>query len=168
MRRTIVAVLEIGFCFFLQTILFPNLAIGGIVPNILLILTVSTAYMQGKLKGLYMGLICGLITDVLCGSLLGLYGIVYMVIGYLNGTAYRIYYRDDYVMPVLLIGVSNFVSGFCVYVFEFLLKGKLDVGYYLRRIIIPEMLYTVLVSIVLYKLIHTIHNKLERWVKKEA
>ena len=168
MRRTLVAVLEISLCFLLQTILFPNLAIGGIVPNILLILTVSTAYMQGRMKGLYMGLVCGLLTDILCGSLLGLYGIVYMVIGYLNGAAYKIYYRDDYVMPVLLIGVSNFVSGFSVYVFEFLLRGKLHVGYYMRRIIIPEMLYTVLVSIVLYKLLNMIHNKLERWVHKEA
>lgn len=168
MRRIIVAVLEIVFCFLLQTILFPNLAIGGIVPNILLILTVATAYMQGRVKGLYMGLICGLLTDLMGGGLLGLYGIVYMVIGYVNGIAYKIYYRDDYVMPVLLIGASNLVSGFMFYVFEFLLRSKLNVGFYLRRIIIPETLYTVLVSVVLYKLLNAIHNKLELWIKKEA
>lgn len=168
MRRTIVALLEIGFCFLLQTILFPNLAIGGIVPNILLILTVATAYMQGRVKGLYMGLICGLLTDIIGGGLLGLYGIVYMFIGYVNGIAYKIYYRDDYVMPVLLIGISNLVSGFLVYVFEFLLQSKLNVGFYLKRIVIPEALYTVIVSIVLYKILSSIHIRLERWVNKEA
>lgn len=168
MRRMIVAILEIVFCFLLQTILFPNLAIGGIIPNILLILTVATAYMQGRVKGLYMGLICGLLTDLMGGGLLGLYGIVYMAIGYVNGIASKIYYRDDFVMPVLLIGASNFMSGFMVYVFEFLLKSKLNVGFYLRRIILPETLYTVLVSVVLYKLLNLIHIKLERWIKKEA
>lgn len=168
MRRTIVAVLEIGFCFLLQTILFPNLSIGGIIPNILLILTVATAYMQGRVKGLYIGLICGLLTDIIGGGLLGLYGIVYMFIGYVNGISYKIYYRDDYVMPVLLIGASNLVSGFLVYVFEFLLKSKLNIGYYMKRIILPETLYTVLVSIVLYKVLNSIHNRLERWIRKEA
>lgn len=168
MRRTIVAILEICFCFLLQTILFPNLAIGGIVPNILLILTVATAYMQGRRKGMYMGLICGLLTDIICGGLLGLYGIVYMMIGYVDGAAYRIYYRDDYVMPVLLIGASNLVSSFMVYVFEFLLKSKLNVGFYLTRIVIPEALYTVLVSVVLYKLLNSIHNRLELWINKEV
>ncbi len=168
MRRIIVAILEIVVCFLLQNVLFSNLAIGGIVPNMLLMLTVATAYMQGKVKGMYMGLICGLLTDLMGGGLLGLYGIVYMVIGYVNGIAYKIYYRDDYVMPVLLIGISNFVSGFMVYVFEFLLKSKLNVFFYIARIILPETLYTVLISVVLYKLLNAIHIRLERWINKEA
>lgn len=168
MRRIIVAMIEIVFCFLLQTILVPNIAIGGIIPNILLILTVATAYMQGQTKGLYMGLICGLLTDFISGGLLGLYGIVYMCIGYVNGIAYKIYYNDDYVMPVLLIGASNLVSGFMVYVLEFLLRSRLQVWFYMRRIILPETLYTVLVSVVLYKVLNGIHIQLERWIKKEA
>lgn len=168
MRRTIAAAIEICFCFLLQTVIFPNFAVGGIVPNVLIILTVATAYMQGKVKGMYMGLICGLLTDIYTGALLGLYGLVYMGIGYVAGIAYRIYYRDDYVMPVLLIGVGNLISGFLVYVFEFLFQGKLNVGFYLRRIIIPEVLYTVLLSVFLYKLLHVIHNRLERWAQKEV
>lgn len=168
MRRVLSLVFEIMLCFLLQTVVFPFLDIGGITPNILLILTVATAYMQGQEKGLYMGLICGIIVDLIGGGLIGLYGIVYMAIGYVNGIAYKIYYHDDYVMPVFLIGLSNLFSGFMVYVFEFLLRGKLNLLFYARRIILPEMLYTVMVSIILYKLLNTIHHRLDHWVKKEV
>lgn len=168
LRKTIASAIEICFCFLLQTVLFPSLAIGDIVPNILIILTVATAYMQGRVGGMYMGLICGLLTDLYTGSLLGLNGAIYMAIGFIAGIAYRLYYRDDYVMPVLLIGCGNLVSAFMIYVFEFLFQGKLAVAFYLRRIILPEVIYTVIVSIVLYKLLHSIHNRLERWVQKEV
>ena len=166
MRRFLVTILEIIICFLLQTVIFSNLSIGGIVPNILIVFTVSHAYMHGKKQGMYVGVICGLLYDLMNGGLFGLYGLVYLTIGYVNGMAYKIYYKDDYAMPVILVAISDFVAGFSVYVFEFLLSGKLNVMFYIKYIIMPEVMYTALVSIVLYKFFNYLNKKMDRWVKK--
>lgn len=168
MKKFIALALEILICFLLQTIVFRHLSIGGITPNILIILTVGTAYMKGQVSGLYMGLLCGLLTDLMGNGPLGLYGMVYMFIGYISGISYKIYYSDDNVMPVFLIGLSNLASGFMIYVFEFLLRSRLNLFFYAKRIIIPEALYTALVAIVLYKLLNLVQKKIDRWVYKEV
>ena len=168
MKRITIITFEIIIAYLLQSTIFPVLSIGDIVPNLLIIITVCAGYMKGKVEGLFVGLACGLLTDISYGSLLGLYGMVYMVIGYLNGYVSKFYYKEDFAIPMLLIGASNFMSGFVYYVFEFLLRGKTNVIFYIRRIIVPELVYTVAVSIILYKLINHVNVYFDRKKPKEV
>lgn len=132
------------------------------MPNLLLILVVSTAYMRGRTSGLLAGFFSGLLIDIMFGSLFGLYALFLMLIGYLAGYTNKIYSKDDYALPLILIAIASFVYQFLYYVFEFLLRGKLDFLFYLRRIIIPEIIYTVAVATIVYKLLHIINNRLDR------
>lgn len=152
MKRAIIIGIEILFCYVLQTSLHPYIALANIMPNLLLVLTVAYANMHGRMTGLFTGLFCGLIIDLSFGSVIGLYAGIYMVIGYFNGYARKIYAHDDYVLPLLFIGVSDIVYGIAYYIFEFLLRGKLNLFYYFRRIILPEAIYTIIAGILLYKL----------------
>lgn len=167
MKRIIIAFLIIAISFLLQSTVFQAIAIAGVVPNLLLIVTVSIGYIRGRKKGLACGLVCGLLVDLCFGEVIGLFGLLYMFIGYMNGYAHKIYFRDNYTMPVLLVAVSDLVYGFFYYVFLFLLRNRLNFFFYLRRIIIPELIYTVIVSIVLYKLLNIIYSKLEYAEKGE-
>lgn len=167
MKRIIIAFFIIAISFLLQSTVFQAIAIADVVPNILLIVTVFIGYTRGRKRGLACGLVCGLLTDIYFESVIGFCGLLYMGIGYLNGYAHKIYFRDNYTMPVLLVAVSDFIYGFCYYVFMFLLRNRRDFFFYLRRIILPELIYTVVVSIVLYKVLHAIYSRLENAEKKE-
>ncbi|MGF7144069.1 rod shape-determining protein MreD [Anaerotaenia torta] len=168
-KRLIVSVLEIIILFALQSAAFHYFQLANIMPNLLLILVVSTAYMRGRLSGMLMGFFSGLLVDLRFGSyVVGLYALLYLLIGYFMGFTNKIYSNDDYTLPIVFIGISDFVYGFFYYVFEFLLRGRLNFMYYLRRFIIPEIIYTVVVSVFLYKLLHMINRSLEPKPEEEG
>ncbi|MGB4657778.1 MAG: rod shape-determining protein MreD [Mobilitalea sp.] len=169
MKRFLIYTAEIIICFVLQSAMFHYVQLADIMPNLLLILVVSTAYMRGRTEGLLVGFFSGLLVDLMFGSnVVGLYALLYLLIGYMVGFTNKIYSNDDYTLPIIFIAISDLVYGFFYYIFEFLLRGRLDFLYYLRRIILPEMIYTVAVSIFLYKLLHLIHNRLNRNSDEEA
>lgn len=51
-----------GIC--LTGTVFQTLSIASIVPNLLLILTVSFGFMRGKKEGMFVGFFCGLLIDI--------------------------------------------------------------------------------------------------------
>jgi rod shape-determining protein MreD len=148
--------------------MFRYIGLAGIVPNLILILVVSTAFMRGRMSGMLVGFFGGLLVDLMSGMLVGLCTLFYLLIGYFAGFSHRYYDRDDYTIPVILVAISDLVYGFLYYVFNFLLRGRLNFLYYFRRIILPEMIYTIAVSILLYKLLHMINNHLDRKINEEA
>ena len=81
-RRKLFYILAILVCFILQTTVFQGLAIGSIVPNLLLIATISFGFMQGKVTGIWTGFLCGILKDIFYGNLLGFYALIYLCIGY--------------------------------------------------------------------------------------
>lgn len=132
------------------------------MPNLLIILVVSNAYMRGKMTGMSVGFFSGLLLDILFGNVIGLYAMLLLIIGYIAGFANRIYSRDDFTLPLIFIAIANFVYQFLYYIFEFLLRGKLDFLFYFRTLILPEVIYTVAAAIFLYKLLQLINHALDR------
>ncbi len=169
MKRLIVYTLEIIILFVIQSATFHYFQLANIMPNLLLILVVSIAYMRGRLSGMMVGFFSGLMVDLIYGThIIGLYALLYLVIGYLMGYTNRIYSNDDYTLPIVFVGIGDFIYGFLYYIFEFLLRGRLNFLYYLRRFILPEIIYTIAVSVLLYKLLHMINNRLERKPEEEG
>lgn len=169
MKRLIVYILEIIICFVLQSAMYQYCSLADIMPNLLLIVIVSAAYMRGQTTGLLLGAFGGLLVDLIYGSyVIGVYALLYMLLGYFVGYMHRFYSNDDYTLPLIIIAVSDLIYGFFYYMVEFLLRGRLNILFYLRRMILPEIIYTVAVAVVLYKLLHMINNRLERQPDKEG
>ena len=72
------------------------------------------------------------------------------------------------VLPMLLIAVSDFSCSLIIYFLLFLFRGKFDILYYLLNIMIPELVYTMVVTIFLYFIILKINQKLETIEKRSA
>ena len=98
--RKIVVVLLILLFFVLQCSVFNSLAMGGIIPNLMIILTSSFGFMRGEKEGLLIGFSCGLLCDIFFGSFLGFYAMVMMYIGFVNGKFSRIFYPEDIKLPL--------------------------------------------------------------------
>ena len=71
MRRKLILAVLILLAFVLQGTVFQTLSIASIVPNLLLILTVSFGFMRGKKEGMFVGFFCGLLIDIFYGSMIG-------------------------------------------------------------------------------------------------
>ena len=168
MKRFFITAIIIVLCFLMQTTVFQSIALAGEVPNLILIVVVAIAYMRGKKEGMYVGFASGLLIDFVYGDVIGMYAVLLVVIGYVVGICNEIYYRDELSVPIILIAISDFMFNFAYYVFNFLLRGRLDVLYYIRRTILPEVVYTVLVAVVLYQLLHTLNYYLELKEDKEV
>lgn len=149
-------------CFIMQTTLMQTFSIASVSPNLPVILTVSFALMRGRREGIFTGVLSGILMDLFYGPVLGFHALILAYVGYLNGCCYRIFYDDDIKMPVLLTSVSNLAYSLLVYAFQFLLRGRISLLFYLRRIIIPEVIYTALVTLAVYRLLLALNHKLEK------
>lgn len=148
-------------CFLLQGTLFQTISFGGIVPNLMIIITASYGFMRGKKSGLLVGFFSGLCMDIFFGDILGFYALIYMYIGYFNGKFRRIFYPEDIKLPIFLILGSDFLYNFVCYAAMFLLKGRFQFTYYLLHIILPEMIYTIVISCIIYPLIKWVEVRIE-------
>ena len=155
-------------CFILQNTVFQALALASISPNLLVILTSSMGLMRGKKEGMLVGFFCGFLVDIFYGDLFGFYALVYMYIGYVNGFFNKIFYDDDIKLPMLVISASEFLYSLIVYVFLFLIRTRFNFGYYFIHIIIPELVYTIVVTLFLYRLINGVNRKLEQPEKRRS
>lgn len=148
------------FCFLLQCTLFKRLSFGGIGPNLLLITTTSIGFMRGEKQGLLAGFVSGLFVDIFFGDVIGLYAMIYMYIGFLNGKFSRIFYPEDLKLPLALITLSDLSYGMICYIILFLLRGRFNFPYFFLHIILPETVYTIVMSILLYPILLTLYKRL--------
>lgn len=168
MVRCIVVLIEIVFSYLLQSSVFSYFELAGVVPDILLILVVSTAFFKGQNAGILTGFLSGLLMDFCIGDVVGLFAIFYMVIGFFNGYACKIFDKDDYLLPLGMVAVSELVYSFFYYVSEVLLRGNLNLSYYFIRVILPRTIYTVAAAILFYKLFQIFHLLLLRLENRGA
>ena len=168
MKRRIITILFIFICFFLQGSLFQHLTFAGIRPNLLVIVTASFGFMRGQKEGMFVGVLSGLLADLFWGGTLGLYMLIYTLIGYGNGTFQRMFYDDDVKLPIGLIAGSELVYGLSSYVCLHMLHGDFHFAGYLSEIILPELVYTILITLLLYQVILHINKKLEAEEQRSA
>ena len=168
MLRKFVVALFVLVSFVLQCSVFSHIAFAGIIPNMMIVLTASFGFMRGEKEGLIIGFFCGLLNDIFFGSFLGFYALVLMYTGYLNGKFSRIFYPEDIKLPIALIITSDLSYGTICYILLFMLRGKFQFTYYFSHVILPEVLYTVLVTLFLYPLILKVNGKLEARERRRA
>lgn len=151
MKRWAGILILILVCYLMQTTILQAIRIAGVAPSMLLILLTIVGYRYGKLTGMITGFLMGIMIDLVEGNLVGMYAMIYMLIGYCLGFANKIYYSEETTIPLLLVAISDFMYNFLIYVIGFLLRSRLHFLFYLRTIILPELLYTVVLAIFLYR-----------------
>lgn len=162
MKRKIVTILMILICFLLQGTVFKTLSLGSITPNLMVIITSSFGFMRGKKEGMWVGFFCGLLEDIFYGRLLGMHAMIYMYIGYANGYFNHIFYGEDIKLPICLISASELVYGLGTYMIMFVMRSRFAFLYYFFRIILPELLYTIVLTLFLYRIVYMVNYRLEK------
>lgn len=168
MARKITIALLIIISYLLQTTYSSQISIGNITPNLLIIIVCIFALLRGRKEGLLIGFFAGLLPDLFYGyaDITGFYSLVYMYLGYMIGFIHEIIYTDDIIIPVAFTAICDFLSNFAYYIIAFALRNKLQFNVYFKDIILPELIYTVFLTVFLYKLYKVINDILEEHERK--
>ncbi len=85
----------------LQTSLLTFISFDGFSANLMLLMTVSVAFLRGHEKGAFFGFMAGLLQDATTGSYFGLAMFSYMTIGLIFGKFSVNLFRDQSLLPVI-------------------------------------------------------------------
>ncbi len=168
MKRFFVVTVLVIVCFLLQCTVFHALAFGGIVPNLLIVMTASFGFMRGEKTGLTIGFFCGLLMDIFFGEVIGFNALLYMYTGYTNGKFNHIFFPEDVKLPIALIICSDLFYSITYYILMFFLRTRFHIGHYFLHVILPEIVYTIVITIFLYPVILWINRRLESSEKRSA
>ena len=163
MKRILAYILLILAFFLVQNNIFAASSLILTVPNLLLILVFSIGFIRGSFEGMLIGFACGLLNDLFFGSILGFSALMYTILGYGMGMIGNLYYTDFVNMPLILCLFSMLIYHIGTYLFAFLIPGRGGFGVYLSKVAIPELLYTGLMTLVLYPLLRKIEALIEKW-----
>ena len=92
-----------------------------------------------------------------------LYAYLYL---YFNGIFTRVLAHDMVVMPVLLCSANELIYSVYIYVFSFLLFGRVNIADYIKNLALPELLMTAIATIIVYGVIMTVDRHLTEAEKK--
>jgi len=133
----------------------------GILPNTTLIIVVCYALLRDDVEGAVLGFCAGLLYDIFFGRILGVSALLMMLVGFFAGKPFRDFFKENYIAPLILVGISSLGYEFMFYVLNFLLQGRTDFLRYLGQIILPVTVYNLVICVFIYRAIYGINRKIQ-------
>lgn len=159
--RYIIYLFILIFAMVFQSTFFEYIQLVDIKPNLMLITIVSFAYIRGEKEGGIIGFTGGLLQDCFFGLYVGSNTFIYSVIGYICGNICKGFYKENFFIATGIITGATLIYNFMYYVINILLRGYTDIFYFMKNIIVPEMVYNALISLLIYNLIFIFNEWLE-------
>ena len=107
MRRTLVLVAVITTALLLQTTVFPELTLLGVKPELLYLVTVVFAALQGPAEGAVVGFVSGLAQDFLLNTPKGITALTLTMLGYTVGLARQYITSPSPLLPAILVALGT-------------------------------------------------------------
>lgn len=121
--------------FLLQCTVFNTVAVFGITPNVMLMMTVVYSFFFKRMDGLVISVVFGVLQDMLFGQIIGISALIYLALGILLKSMRSVVFKDN---RILLLFVVIFSTVF--YTLEYwllncmMLQTGLSLMYSLKRI----------------------------------
>ena len=152
-KRIVSTAISIVIAFLLQTCLLRYLPTGRATVDLLLLITCIYGFMRGEYAGMITGLICGLTLDIFYSGGLGLYTLIYVYAGYLNGLCYRFFEENDFKMPLALIFSTELAYLLLYFLLFYVFSNNFNFSDYASKRMLPELVMTCVSAVVIYPLL---------------
>ncbi len=165
-KRLLVILIAGSVCFVLQMMVLPGVEILIALPNLMLILVMSSGFLFGKAYGLFVGFLTGLLIDVVGTGTPGFNALMLMLLGYGDGVLSE--KMESEIIPVLflILSVNELLYHVYLFVFGFLVGSRFSLLPYLREVFAPEILLTLIVFLPLYGLLLFVSKRWELKINK--
>lgn len=139
--------------YFLQENFFSWFTIAGVMPNLFIIYVLFIGLFSGRNKGTMYGLLIGLVLDIVVGNKIGIYTITLGGVGLLAGIFAKNFSKDSRMTIMIMAGGLTIAYEIIVYMLNhFMLDINLEIWIFLK-ILIVEVIYNIILTIILYPLI---------------
>ena len=93
--------------FLLQCTVLNTIAVFGITPNILLVLTIVYSFFFQKMDGIVFSILFGLIQDMFFGQVVGISPLIYFAVGMLLKMVRSVVFRDNKLLLILVTAAAT-------------------------------------------------------------
>lgn len=151
--------------YFIQSNFFTWFTIANVKPNLFVIFILCIGLFAGKKLGLIFGIIFGFFIDVVIGRQIGISGIMLGIIGLLGEYLDKNFSKESRITIMLMIAATTAIYEIGGYIFNIIaLDINVEILQFIRILII-EVIYNLLITIVIYPLIQKIGHALEEVFK---
>jgi rod shape-determining protein MreD len=153
MRRLLAFGIVIVTALLLQTTIFSEIQLFGAKPQLLYLVTVVIAMIEGPRDGAIVGFAGGMAQDFLLNQPKGITALTLTLLGYAIGMARQYIVTPSPLLPTILVAVGTFAGSFFYGLVRFLL-GLPDLGIaHLTRISLLTGLYGAILTPLLFPLV---------------
>lgn len=161
MKRKLANIILILIAFTIQSSLFPFIPFLWATPNLTLIIVFTLGFIYGSKEGMLYGLTVGILMDLSYSSYMGMFMLLFVLLGYMNGILTKYFYEEYIFLPLLMCFINEFIFNAYIYILRFLVRAKFDIIFYLYKIIVPEIIITLIFTLLLYRLIFMYNKAIE-------
>src|SRR5438067_13750916 len=127
MRRVISWTVVVLTALVLQSTLFASVTLRGVKPELVYLVTIVLAFLEGPSSGALAGFIGGMAEDFLLNQPKGITALTLTLVGYSVGALRHYFTTPSPLLPVGLVGTATF-GGILFYGLVSFLLGQLTVG----------------------------------------
>jgi rod shape-determining protein MreD len=152
-RRTILLTVVVLTALLLQTTVFADVRLLGARPELMYLLTIVFAVLEGPASGAATGFIGGMAQDFLLNQPKGITALTLTLLGYAIGMLRQYIVSPSPVLPVVLVALGTFAGVLFYGVVSFLL-GQLDTSWlYLVRVAALSAVYNAILTPLVYPIL---------------
>ena len=131
--------------FILQFSFLPLIAVYGVIPDLLVLVTVSYAFLRGSAWGSLVGFSLGIVQDLSAGSFFGLHAFTLTLIGLLFGRLSDRVFKEQFFLPITASVAATLakylLSALIVYLLGYRFNPFLHMGHVLFILLIFQLIF---------------------------
>jgi rod shape-determining protein MreD len=155
-RRVLVTIVVIVTALLLQSTLFWQLKLLGVRPELMYLVTIVIAILEGPNEGAVTGFVAGLAQDFLLNQPKGITALTLTLVGYAAGLARQYIVSPSPLMPTILVGVGT-AAGIAFYQVVAFLRGQLQETFtFAVRVTLLTALYGAILTPIVYPLLRRV------------
>lgn len=160
MLRVLINIFLLLFGFIINSSLFECIKLQGVKPDLFIIFIVSISVLRSDVEGAIFGFFAGFMCDIFFGRTLGFFALIYMFVGYLSTRPFKYFYRENYLIPMLLCFFATIFFEIVTFALSFSMMENFF--YAINKIILPKAIYNTILILGIYPLIYLLNKKLEQ------
>lgn len=150
MRRSLPTAAAILIAMVLQVAIAPHIAIGGVVPNMFLLVVVTLALVEGPAAGATSGFVAGLLFDLLGTAPVGPGALVLAVAGFIAGALHAHMFAEGWRLPLSVLFITSLATEIAYGVMLTVLGAGGPFWDTLSHVILPGTVYNAVLAFLVY------------------
>lgn len=151
----------------LQSSVFTRITLFGVAPDLVVVVVISLALLEGPVPGAAAGFGGGLLRDLLLEAPKGITGLAYLIVGYAVGTV-RPYVQSSVLLPVAGIFLGTLAGSTLYVALSVILGQQVESIVRVGQVVVLTALYNTLLSPFIFPIVSKVvsiypREKVYRW-----